>query len=56
MQGFFVLNGDKYIGPFDKLNEARSEARLLGNNIPIFHGIFKEGIFTGMLVPKNIGQ
>jgi hypothetical protein len=41
-QGFFVkLRDDCFRGPFDSLNEARSEARSLGSNMEIYHGILK---------------
>ena len=43
-QGFYVeIEKDKkYEGPFDALNVARAEARNIGHNLKIFHGILKE--------------
>ena len=41
-QGFFVKTGDvSYSGPFASLKEARSEARAIGPNLEIYHGILK---------------
>ena len=41
-QGFFVkVREDCFQGPFVTLNEARSEARSLGPNMEIYHGILK---------------
>lgn len=41
-QGFFVKTGDSsYSGPFASLNEARSEARVIGPNLEIYHGALK---------------
>ena len=41
-QGFFVKISDVvYRGPFTTLNEARKEARLIGKDIKIYHGILK---------------
>ncbi len=51
-QGFFVVNNDKYVGPFERLNQARDEARKIGNNIPIFHGVLDGDKFEGRIVPK----
>lgn len=51
-QGFYVKHKENYLGPFDKLNEARSEARKIGSDISIYHGVLKDGIFNGKLVPK----
>jgi hypothetical protein len=52
-QGFFVIHENKYIGPFERLNEAKAEARKIGSNIPIFHGILNKDKFEGKLVPKK---
>lgn len=39
-QGFFVkVEGTLYRGPFDDLNDARREARSIGPNLPIYHGL-----------------
>jgi len=38
-QGFFVKCNDDYSGPFKTLNEARTDARLKGKKLPIYHGI-----------------
>lgn len=58
-QGFFVKVGDGiYKGPFEKLNAAREEARSLGPNLLIYHGVLKkidEEIFDDrelFIVPK----
>lgn len=58
-QGFFVkVRDDCFRGPFNFLNEARSEARSLGSNLEIYHGILKrisESIVDAsklFLVPK----
>ena len=41
-QGFFVKTGDvSYSGPFASLNEARAEARAIGPNLEIYHGVLK---------------
>jgi hypothetical protein len=41
-QGFFIkVREDCFQGPFSFLNEARSEARKLGQNMEIYHGILK---------------
>ena len=41
-QGFFVKTGDAfYSGPFASLSEARSEARVIGPNLEIYHGVLK---------------
>lgn len=55
-QGFFVLYEDKYTGPFERLAEARDEARKIGSNIPIFHGVLDDDKFEGRLVPKCKSQ
>jgi hypothetical protein len=42
LSGFFVKTGDaSYSGPFAFLNEARSEARAIGSNLEIYHGVLK---------------
>ena len=42
LSGFFVKTGDaSYSGPFVSLNEARAEARVLGPDLKIYHGILK---------------
>ena len=58
-QGFFVkTREDCFQGPFDFLNQARSEARSLGPNMEIYHGVLKrisENIIDSsklFLVPK----
>jgi hypothetical protein len=43
-QGFFVKMDDKntknsFKGPFALLSEARSEARVIGPNLEIYHGV-----------------
>lgn len=41
-QGFFVkVQGTLYRGPFDSLSTARDEARALGSDLLIYHGILK---------------
>jgi hypothetical protein len=41
-QGFFVKIRDNfYRGPFDNLNSAREEARAIGPDLVIYHGVFK---------------
>jgi hypothetical protein len=41
-QGFFVKIRDNfYRGPFEDLNSARSEARSIGPDLSIYHGILK---------------
>jgi hypothetical protein len=41
-QGFFVKVGyNSYRGPFDNLNTARDEARAMGPDLLIYHGILK---------------
>jgi hypothetical protein len=61
-QGFFVEleAGKSYNGPHDTLNKAREEARRVGPDLKIFHGVlkFKEdkiGIDTSelFLIPKT---
>jgi hypothetical protein len=40
LQGFFIkVRDDCFQGPFSRLKEARDEARKLGPNIEIYHGI-----------------
>jgi len=58
-QGFFVEVRDNfYRGPFEDLNSARSEARDIGPDLQIFHGVLKqisEGLIDDselFLVPK----
>jgi hypothetical protein len=51
-QGFFAIIDNEYIGPFEKLNEARDKARNVGSDIPIFHGKLDGDKFEGGLVPK----
>jgi len=51
-QGFFVVNDNKYVGPFERLNQARDEARKIGSDIPIFHGVLDGDKFEGRIVPK----
>jgi len=39
-QGFFVkYNDGTYSMPFDRLNDARADARLIGPNLSIYHGV-----------------
>lgn len=62
-QGLFVEieKNKEYLGPFERLNEARGEARKIGPNLRILHGILKktkDGYDTSQLflipkVPKN---
>jgi len=41
-QGFFVKNNDNdYSGPFTTLKEARTDARMKGPNLEIYHGILE---------------
>jgi hypothetical protein len=41
-QGFFVKTGNaSYSGPFASLKEARAEARAIGPDLKIYHGILK---------------
>jgi hypothetical protein len=41
-QGFFVkVRDDCFRGPFDFLKEARAEARSLGTDLEIYHGILR---------------
>ena len=41
-QGFFVkIQGTLYRGPFDNLSTAREEARAIGPDLLIYHGILK---------------
>lgn len=41
-QGFFVKVGDNfYRGPFEELSKAREEARVIGPDLLIYHGILK---------------
>jgi hypothetical protein len=41
-QGFFVKIRDKlFRGPFDNLSIAREEARAIGPNLLIYHGVLK---------------
>jgi hypothetical protein len=41
-QGFFVKIRDNfYRGPFDDLNSAREEARAIGPDLLIYHGVLK---------------
>lgn len=58
-QGFYVKMGDDlYLGPYENLNAARSEARKKGPDLLIYHGILKKisgGIIDDsqlFLVPK----
>lgn len=58
-QGFFVkTKPDFYSGPFHNLNAARTEARAIGPNLEIYHGVLKrvsENIIDDsqlFLVPK----
>ena len=49
-QGFYVKLGDRqYRGPFDSLGEARDEARTIGPDLLIFHGLLEE-------VPEGIAD
>ena len=42
-QGFYVKLGNKqYKGPFDSLSKARDEARTIGPDLLIFHGLLEE--------------
>jgi hypothetical protein len=57
--GFFVkVREDFYTGPFDTLNDARSDARKVGPDLKIYHGVLKqisEGVFDDsqlFLIPK----
>ena len=57
--GFFVkVRDDFYTGPFDTLNKARGEARRIGPDLKIYHGILKtieDGLIDDRelyLVPK----
>lgn len=36
--GFYVRVDGNFLGPHDKLSDARSEARSIGPNVPIYHG------------------
>jgi hypothetical protein len=41
-QGFFVKVGDcAYRGPFESLGVARDEARVIGPDLNIYHGVLK---------------
>lgn len=41
-QGFFVkIRDNLYRGPFEDLNSARTEAREIGPDLLIYHGILK---------------
>ena len=41
-QGFFVrTKAGQYIGPHETLNDAREEARKIGTDLLIYHGILK---------------
>lgn len=58
-QGFYVkIRDDLYLGPYENLNAARSEARKKGPDLLIYHGVLKrisEGIIDDsqlFLVPK----
>lgn len=59
-QGFFVEveESKRYQGPFVSLNQAREEARKVGSNLKILHGILeknKDGSYDTsniFLVPK----
>lgn len=59
-QGFFVkIRDNLFRGPFDSLSIARDEARAIGPNLLIYHGILKyisEGLIDDsqlFLVPKT---
>lgn len=64
--GFFVkVREDCYRGPFVRLNEARDEARRIGPDLKIYHGIIKyendkivdtEGLSIVPKVRKNAGS
>lgn len=41
LQGFFAYIDNHYVGPYERLNQARDEARPCGNNIPIYYGILE---------------
>jgi hypothetical protein len=42
-QGFYVKVGDQqYLGPFDSLSVARDEARTIGPELLIFHGLLEK--------------
>lgn len=41
IQGFFIKINKRYVGPFETLNLARSEARIYGSDVPIYHGILE---------------
>lgn len=58
-QGFFVKVGDTiFKGPFDNLSTARDEARVIGPDLLIYHGVLKridEEVYDDkelFLVPK----
>jgi hypothetical protein len=54
-QGFFAIINDEYVGPFERLNQARDEARKFGSDIQIFHGVLLEDEkFDGKIIPKII--
>jgi len=36
--GFFAKINNKYIGPFQKLSDARNEARPFGKDVEIYNG------------------
>ena len=51
-QGFFVKVGDcSYSGPHPTLKEARNEARSLGSELKIYHGILKH--LSGSLIDDS---
>jgi hypothetical protein len=51
-QGFFVKVGDcRYSGPHARLKEARNEARQLGPELEIYHGILKH--ISGSIVDES---
>jgi len=60
-QGFFVeaKENEDYQGPFSALSEARSEARKVGPDLKIFHGVLRKNedktfnIEELYLVPKT---
>jgi hypothetical protein len=37
LQGFFAYIDNHYVGPYDRLNQARDEARPFGKDIPIYY-------------------
>jgi len=42
LQGFFAYIDNHYVGPYDRLSQARDEARLHGKDISIYYGILEK--------------